>query len=161
MLPKGLFPGESGDIGIYIGIHGKTPFKTTLSLIPRTLVLGIGCRKGTGKEQIMSAITKVLADNDLDTRAVGAIASIDVKSGESGLLSCADELDTRLVFYSADELNSVEGNFEESDFVKKTVGTGNVCERAAVFGGGRLVVGKSMINGVTVAVAENDWEIRF
>jgi len=160
-LPKGLVSGGSGDIGIYIGVHDKTPFKTTLRLIPHTLVLGIGCRKGTEKERLMSAIGKVLADNSLDIDAVGKIASVDVKEGEPGLRACAEELKAGLVFFSADELNKVKGDFEESDFVKKTVGTGNVCERSALIAGKKLIVKKSVIDGVTVAVAENDWEIRF
>jgi len=160
-LPQGLVYGERGEIGIYIGIHEKTPFKTTLRLIPRILVLGIGCRKGTSEEHILSAIKTVFKDNSLDIKAIGKVASIDVKKGEEGLLSCAKELKAELVFYTSDELNALDGDFGESDFVKKTVGTGNVCERSAVLAGGKLIVRKTMMNGVTVAVAEKDWRIEF
>ena len=45
--------------------------------------------------------------------------------------------------------------------MKKTVGTGNVCERSAVLAGGKLIVRKTMLDGVTVAVAEKDWRIEF
>lgn len=160
-LPKGLVPGENGDLGIYIGIHGRSPFKTTLRLIPRILVLGIGCRKGTGKEHLMSVVKTVLEDNDLDISAVEKIASIDVKKEEKGLLAFARELDAETVFYTAAELNSAEGDFDESAFVRETVGTGNVCERSAALSGGRLIVRKTQMEGVTVAVAEREWEIEF
>ena len=160
-LPKGLVPGETGELGIYIGIHDKSPFKTTLRLIPRILTLGIGCRKGTSKEHLMSVIKTVFADNNLDIRAVGRIASIDVKKGEEGLLAAAKELQAELVFYTADELNALDGDFDESLFVKKTVGTDNVCERSAVLAGGKLIVKKTMMEGVTVAVAEKDGRIEF
>lgn len=160
-LPAGLVLGESGDIGIYIGIHNKSPFKTTLQLIPRTLVLGIGCRKGISKEHLLSAVKTVFSENNLDIRAVGKIASIDVKKEEAGLLSLARELNAELVFYTADELNAVEGDFDESAFVKDTVGTGNVCERSAVLDGGKLIVKKSAMDGVTVAVAEKERRIEF
>ncbi len=161
ILPDGLVPGETGDIGIYIGIHENSPFKTTLRLIPRILTLGIGCRKGTPEEHILSVIKTVFADNSLDIRAVGRIASIDVKKGEEGLLSCAKTLNAELFFYTADELNALDGDFDESDFVRKTVGTGNVCERSALLAGGKLIVRKTMKDGVTVAVAEKDWRIEF
>ena len=160
-LPQGLVSGENGEIGIYIGIHDKSPFNTTLRLIPRILTLGIGCRKGTSKEHLMSVIKTVFADNNLDIRAVGRIASIDVKKGEEGLLAAAKELKTELVFYTADELNALDDDFDESLFVKKTVGTGNVCERSAALDGGKLIVKKTMMEGVTVAVAEKDWRIEF
>ncbi len=160
-LPKGLVLGESGEIGIYIGIHDRSPFKTTLQLIPRILTLGIGCRKGTEKEHFMSAIKTVFADNDLDVRAVGRIASIDIKKDEEGLISCAKDLGAETAFYTADELNALDGDFDESDFVKKTVGTGNVCERSAVLSGGKLIVKKTALDGVTVAVAAKDWRVAF
>ena len=160
-LPKGLVPGESGEIGIYIGIHDRSPFKTTLQLIPRILTLGIGCRKSTGKEHLMSAIKTVFTDNDLDVRAVGRIASIDIKKDEEGLISCAKDLGAETAFYTADELNALDGDFDESDFVKKTVGTGNVCGRSAVLYGGKLIVKKTALDGVTVAVAAKDWRVAF
>ena len=103
----------------------------------------------------------VFANNGLDLRAVEKIASIDAKKDEEGLLSCAEDLGAEIVFYTADELNGAEGDFDESDFVRKTVGTGNVCERSAVIAGGRLVVRKTRMEGVTVAVAEKDWRVEF
>ena len=160
-LPKGLVLGDTGEIGIYIGIHEKSPFKTTLRLIPKILALGIGCRKGTSEEHLLSAVKTVLADNGLDIRAVEKIASIDVKKEEVGLLSLAKELDAELIFYTADELNAVDGNFDESAFVKDTVGTGNVCERSAVIDGRKLIVRKTVMDGVTVAVAEKERRIEF
>ena len=160
-LPKGLVKGEKGELGIYIGVCGKSPFNTTLRLVPRVLTLGIGCRRDTSKEHLMSSIKKVVADNGLDILAVGKIASIDVKKDEEGLLSCARELNAEVAFFTADELNLAEGDFDESAFVKNTVGTGNVCERSAVLAGGKLIVRKIAMDGVTIAVAEKEWEIRF
>ena len=160
-LPKGLKYGESGDIGIYIGLHDRAPFEKTLRLIPRILTLGIGCRRGTEKNHLLSAVKSVFEGNGLDIRAVNRIASIDIKKDEEGLRSLAEELDAELIFYSAQELNAVEGDFAESDFVKNTVGTGNVCERSAMHDGGKLVVKKHSVEGVTVAASEKEWRIVF
>lgn len=161
LLPLGLVPASSGEIGIYLGVHVREPFKVTLRLIPRTLVLGIGCRRGIESGHLLSQVKSVLADNGLDIRAVGKIASIDVKKDEEGLISLAHELDAKLEFFSADELNAAEGTFDESAFVKDTVGTGNVCARSAVCAGGKLIVGKCVLDGVTVAVAEEEGRFAF
>ena len=55
----------------------------------------------------------------------------------------------------------IAGEFAESEFVRKTVGVGNVCERAAVCGGGTLIIPKTAKDGVTVAAAVNEWRIEF
>ena len=142
-------------------LRKKEPFETTLRLIPRSLCLGIGCRRGTGKETIENAVNAVFGKYGLDIRAVGGIASIDLKKDEAGLLGFAAELGIEPAFYTAKELDSVTGDFEESEFVRKTVGTGNVCERAAALGGGKITVKKTAENGVTAAVAEKNVRIVF
>ena len=84
--------GESGDIGIYVGIYERSSFDTTLRLIPRVVTLGIGCRRGTESGALMEAISSVLKENCIDIRSVSQIASIDIKKDESGLLECAEKL---------------------------------------------------------------------
>lgn len=160
-LPDGLVSGESGDIGIYVGIYERSSFDTTLRLIPRVVTLGIGCRRGTESGALMEAISSVLKENCIDIRSVSQIASIDIKKDESGLLECAEKLSVNTIFFSAEKLKTVKGRFNESNFVKKTVGIGNVCERAAVLAGGKLIVEKTALNGITIAVAQKDWGIEF
>ncbi|MBR5751340.1 MAG: cobalamin biosynthesis protein, partial [Clostridia bacterium] len=47
--------------------------------------------------------------------------------------------------------------FAHSDYVEKTVGVGNVCERAAVkASGGRLLAGKTVFEGMTFALAGDE-----
>ena len=160
-LPNGLTAGNTGELGIFIGIHTDTPYMSTLRLIPRIVTLGIGCRRDTPMETIFAVVKETLEEHRIDTRAVGCVASIDVKADEAGLLACAKVLKTPAVFYTADELNAVPGEFAESEFVRKTVGVGNVCERAALCGGGTLIIPKTAKNGVTVAAAVKEWRIEF
>lgn len=160
-LPAGLVASDSGEIGIFIGIHKREPFSRTLRLMPRCVTLGIGCRKDISAESVMAAVHTVLDPEDIDIRAVGTIASIVNKKDEAGLLETARVLGAKTVFYTADELNAVPGEFDESEFVRKTVGTGNVCERAAVLAGGRLIIKKTAVNGVTVAVSVQERRIEF
>lgn len=160
-LPDGLFRSGTGDLGVYIGVKTASPFAETLRLLPRIVTLGIGCRRDTPEETISEAVTAVLEGNGIDVRAVCRIASIDVKKDEAGLLACARKLGVPTVFYSAEKLRAVPGTFEKSEFVKQTVGVGNVCERAAVSAGGKLIIPKTALNGVTVAAAVEDWSVTF
>lgn len=160
-LPAGLVKGSDGELGIYIGIKKEEPYTATLRLIPRIVTLGIGCRRGVSSDEIMSAVRSVLGDRGIDIRAVCRIASIDVKKDEEGLLKAAGKLGAETEFYTAEELNAVPGEFEESEFVKKTVGTGNVCERAAAITGGEIIIKKTAMTGVTVAASIEDWRTEF
>ena len=92
---------------------------------------------------------------------MAGVGSIDVKSDEVGLLECCRKHGWPVTFYSAAQLNAVAGSFSKSEFVKNTVGVDNVCERAAAASGGRIIVQKTALNGVTVAVAEEKWGIEF
>lgn len=160
ILPCGLNRNDS-DIGIYIGIHSITPYKTTLRLIPRIVTLGIGCRRGVSRETISAAVRSVLEDANIDLCAVERVASIDKKSDEVGLLEFVEVSGLPIEFYSADELLKVEGEFSESEFVRSTVGVGNVCERSALYRGGRIIINKTARDGVTVAAAIRNWRIEF
>ena len=67
-------------------------------------------------------------------------------------------------FYPADALLDVQGDFSASEFVKSTVGVDNVCERAAMRSAGenaKLIVKKTCLDGVTVAIAQEEWSVRF
>ena len=161
ILPNGLTAKENGELGIFIGIRTDTPYTSTLRLIPRIVTLGIGCRRDTPMETIFAAVKETLEPHRIDIRAVCRIASIDVKKDEAGLLECAKVLKAQTVFYTADELNAVPGEFTESEFVRKTVGVGNVCERAALCGGGTRIIPKTAKDGVTVAAAVEEWRVTF
>ncbi len=76
--------------------------------------------------------------------AVREAATIDVKAHEEGLLAFCRARNIPLATYSAEELSQVEGSVSPSDFVRSTVGVDNVCERAALAGGGKLIFPSSL-----------------
>ncbi len=133
-----------------------------LKLIPQVVILGIGCKKGIERDQILAALELTLDDLNIMTESVCGIVSIDRKSDEKGLIKTADLLDVPFITYTADELNAVEGDFEESEFVKEITGTSNVCQRAAKKAvedkGGFLTGRKYKYDGVTVAVGMLPWK---
>ena len=160
-LAGGLVWSDSGELGICASVHDVKPFDDTLLLVPRVLHIGVGCRRGTPAEAIEAAILKILAEYKLRPEAVAGVASIDVKANEAGLLECCRSHGWPIRFYSAAQLNAVQGSFSKSEFVKNTVGVDNVCERAAAASGGEIIVKKTALNGVTAAVAEMKWGIEF
>ena len=159
--PRGVTDGDSGAVGIYVGYRQCAPFGVTLRLIPRSLHLGIGCRKGTSLSAIEQAVFAVLKQEQIDIRAVKTASSIDLKKDEQGLLDFCNKYGLSAAFYSAEALAAVEGDFSASDFVKSVTGVDNVCERAAMIGAARLVVRKTAKDGVTVAIAEERTEVCF
>jgi len=160
-LPAGLCKKESGDLGISVSVYQKKPFDHTLTLIPKVLYLGIGCRRGTDAKVIEQAVAQVFADNQLDLRAIKGAASIELKKDEEGLLKFCEFYHLPVKFYSAEELLDVPGEFTSSGFVKGVTGVDNVCERSAAACGGNLLIKKTARNGVTVAVSQVDWTIDF
>ena len=160
-LPNGVIPADTGHLGIYLTVTDKEPFENTLRLIPKRLHLGIGCRRGTSKEAIESAVMQVFRENRLDFRAVSCAASIDLKQDEEGLLSFFREQNIPIRFYTAEELSAVSGDFTPSAFVKTVTGVDNVCERSALMGADEIIVRKTACHGVTVAVATEKWEVHF
>ena len=62
---------------------------------------------------------------------------------------------------TAAELKALPGDFTPSEFVAKVTGVDNVCERAALMGAEKLILHKTAVNGVTVALAAEKTEVRF
>lgn len=160
-LPAGLTWGEAGELGMCASVYDRHPFDATLLLIPRALRVGVGCKKGTPREAIDARIARVFRENQLRLEAVREVATVDAKRDEPGLVACCAARGWRLECLPSKALAAVPGDFDESEFVRETVGVGNVCERAAMARGGRLIVPKTAENGVTVAVAELEWGMCF
>lgn len=160
-LPLGLKRGDEGKLGIAVTCRTDAPFSRTLRLIPRVLHIGLGCRRGTAKKTVAQAVETVLAAEHIDPRAIKLAASIELKRDEAGLVDYCREQGWELRFYSAQRLQAVEGDFTASSFVSAVTGVDNVCERAALAEADTLWSKKTAVNGVTVALAAEKWEVRF
>ena len=151
--PPGLSSRQE-ELGIRVTCRrGGGPFARTLRLIPRCLILGIGCRRGADESAIARAVDAALEKAGLDPLAVQAAATIDLKAEEPGLLAFCRSRKLPLRIYSAGELSAVPGTFTPSAFVQSVTGVDNVCERAAAARGGTILLGKTARDGVTVAIA--------
>ncbi len=131
-----------------------------LSLIPKCLVLGIGCKKGKSIEELKNFVFETLKSYKIDIRSLVQISSVYQKKDEKAMISLAEDLKLPFVTFSAEELNSVSQKVSHSDFVEKTLGTDNVCERAVFASGAdELLLPKTARNGMTLAVGMRKLDI--
>lgn len=128
--------------------------KNILKLIKRNIVLGIGCKKNTDEDHLVSSVLECLKENNIDKRSVLAIGSIDVKKDEKAILKMKDVLNCDFKVFTKEEMIPIENEFEISDFVKKTVGVGSVCEPSVKLLGGEIILEKQKLGGVTLCVGE-------
>ena len=144
-------------------LRGEEIFVTAgdvrLNLIPQNLIAGVGCRRGTSSLKIFEAIERACAMIHQPIERVKLLASVDAKRDEVGLTSLAEAMGLEIKFFSASELQKKidEYKLEESKFVTRSVGVGNVCEAAALccVEGARFALPKTPFKGVTVALL---WE---
>lgn len=145
--------GESSPASdVFLSVHRENG--ESLHLAPRAVVLGVGCRRGISRESIEDAFAAFLAESGLLPQSVRAVASIDLKKDEEGLLAFCRAHGWPLETRSAQELNETPGDFTPSPFVQSVTGTDNVCERsAAAVSGGEILHRKRSLGGVTMAAA--------
>lgn len=131
--------------------------KGGLFLRPMRLVAGVGCRKGTSWEEIRAALEDACQRIGVVADGIRCLASTVVKRDEIGLLTAAEFYDVPIHFFENDQLaQTIQAyGLHESDFVKQTIGVGNVAESAALAETGprgRLALGKTKYQKVTVAL---------
>lgn len=161
-IPEEICTGKLCRTGICISDDvNRKPFETTLNLVPKNIILGIGCKRGIPCEVIEKHVLKSMQKSHIDTARLCAVITIDIKSDEKGILDFCEKYGLDFFTYSAKELMSVSGDFNTSDFVLKQTGTDNVCERSVVRHGGRLIMPKTSADGVTAAAAELTLTIDF
>ena len=140
-------------------IARKQVAEGALWLSPKQYVLGIGCRKGKSLQEIEQAVEAAMRQLEIGYQDVYAFGSVDLKAKEEGLLAFSAKHRIPFVTFTSSMLMRLQGDFTASAFVQATVGTDNVCERAALLltkGQGKLVLKKQAADGVTVAAALRD-----
>lgn len=140
-------------------------------LIPEAFVLGIGCRRGKTAQEIETAVKEELSGRGLTMDSLWAAATIDLKQEEKGLLEFCSDYNLPLTCYTAQKLMEAPGSYESSSFVNSVTGADNICERAAVCKIREeapekrkeecLVVPKIKKNGITIALAQREWSVKF
>ncbi|MCL5039033.1 MAG: precorrin-3B C(17)-methyltransferase [Firmicutes bacterium] len=145
-------------IGVTFRIPEQEPY-LILRRRQRRLSVGLGCRRGVTRQEVLAAIKQALDQVKGSLTDVIGLATIDRKKDETGLLEASRELGIKIRFFPAAELSRLESS-SASAFVREKVGVGAVAEPAALLGGSqtRLILPKQVLGRVTVAVAEESEE---
>ncbi|MBG9796295.1 cobalamin biosynthesis protein [Brevibacillus laterosporus] len=98
---------------------------------PKTIVLGVGCNRGTSAEEIEQVILQILEQQGLSVKSVRNIATITLKQDEAGLLAVCQKYGWKLIAYTPEQLNEMPMT-ERSETVYKFTGAYGVSEPAAL-----------------------------
>jgi len=82
-----------------------------------TLVVGLGCQRGCDVDTLLALFNRALDDNGIERLNVSALASIDRKQDEPGLLALATALNLPLTFFSAGQLAMYEARLSHKSAV--------------------------------------------
>ena len=155
---------EAADIKICGQISSEK--NCSLWLRPKNLCIGIGCKKGKTFAELKSFLMQTFQKKGFNIEEISCFSSIDIKKNEAGLLELAQFFGVPFLTFSSSELENAEGDFSESEFVRKITGVPNVCERAAALSCGKnaekaeLLLKKTCGNGITLAVSRKNAEIK-
>lgn len=151
--------GANGLAMTVANILGAEPVISTTTEAVKSVIVGIGCRRGVESGRVVEAVRSACAQAGVDVGDVRLLASADIKSDEPGLLAAAEELGLPIRFIASDDIRSSLRSFEHSDFVKEKVDLPAVAEPAALLAGRRtsLILPKTAFNGITVAIARESF----
>ena len=128
--------------------------KPSCVLRPKNITVGLGCRRGKTKDEIIRALTVIFKNNNLCLESIKKIATVDVKQDERGIIDACQYLNCEMVIISREDIKKVQDEFEKSAFVESTIGVSSVCEPCASIAGGEIIVRKIAINGITIAISK-------
>lgn len=125
-----------------------------LKLIRKDIILGIGCRKNYASDKMRKTIMEALIKENIDIRAVRAIATVEVKKEERAIIELAEFINCPINIFTIEEIKKVQHKYDGSDFVEKTIGVRAVCEPVVELSNGRLLTGKLSLDGMTLCIGE-------
>jgi len=126
--------------------------ENTVVLRPPSLVAGVGASRGVTVDEVLGLLDEALAVGGLSRYSVAALATVDAKAEEEGIVAAAREGGWPLHTYPAGQLAAVSVP-NPSGAALAAVGTPSVAEAAALSCGEELVVAKRASAMATVALA--------
>ena len=148
--------GGANDLAIRVAnLTGAEPVVTTTTEALKSVIVGIGCRRGTPTERIVEAVREALSEAGIALEEVRLLASAEIKADEAGLLAAAEALGVPIRFIAAEEIRASLREFSHSAFVEEKVNLPAVAEPAALLAGRRtrFICRKKTFNGITIALA--------
>lgn len=146
---------ETLEAVVYITHHKRLKFNhpNLIKVVPRELVLGMGCKKGTSVSHMLESFESYCNKNNIDTHAFKVVGSIEVKKDEVAMQSLAQQLEVPFEIFTKEQIIQVEHLFAKSEFVKKNVGVYSVAEPVAyLLSEGHLEIKREAYCGITFAL---------
>ena len=105
---------------------------TDNSTLP-TLVVGLGCQRGCPVGTLRALLDQALQAHRIELHQVKALASIDLKREEPGLIELAAQLALPLMYFSSEQLAGYQPQLSHrSDIAFERTGCYGVAESAAL-----------------------------
>lgn len=123
----------------------------TVVLRPPSLVIGVGASRNVGSAEVLALIDETLGRAGLSPASVTALATVDAKAGEPGLVAAAARRGWPLVTHPAAALAAIPVP-NPSAAALAAVGTPSVAEAAALASADVLAVQKRKSAMATVAI---------
>ncbi|WP_095094004.1 cobalamin biosynthesis protein [Pseudomonas sp. Irchel 3A5] len=123
------------------------------------LVAGLGCQRGCSAAALLELIEHSLEAHDLRLQDISALASIDLKSQEPGLLELAIQRDLPLSFFNAEQLATYESQLSHrSQIAFEHTGCFGIAESSALAlasqsGSAELLIPRQKSSQATFALA--------
>lgn len=151
--------GGANALALAVGnVLGAEPVITTTTEAARTVIVGIGCRRGCAAQAIVEAVRWALEEIEVGAEEVRFLASADIKADEPGLIRAAAELAMPLRLISSEEIRACAREFNPTPLAQARVNLPAVAEPVALLAGRRtqLILPKTNRSGVSVAVAREN-----
>jgi len=132
---------------------------TTGTEAQKDIIIGIGCKRGIGSNEVKEAINSALGNAEVSIGRVRLAGTVDLKADEVGLLRALDELGIPLRVVSRPEIDTCTKDYSKSDFVIEKIGVGGVAEPAALISGRKtkLILKRQKYPGITIAIAQENF----
>jgi len=145
---------DRAGVGIWVSEYLPPKGLQCLILRPRNLVVGVGCNRDTPADEILDFLRSVFTRERLALPSVRNLASVDIKSDESGILEAGRLLGRPVHFYSRLDIEKMAVP-NPSKVVLAHIGVESVCEATALLSAqsSELIVPKQKTANVTLAVA--------
>jgi cobalt-precorrin 5A hydrolase/precorrin-3B C17-methyltransferase len=123
----------------------------TVTLRPPSLIAGMGCNRGTSAASLRELLERTLAAAGLAIESLAAIASVDAKADEAGLIELAADLGVPFRTFEPETLAGFDVP-NPSSHAQAAVGTPSVSEAAVLASGADLIVPKQRTPEATCAI---------
>jgi cobalt-precorrin 5A hydrolase/precorrin-3B C17-methyltransferase len=148
---------EDAELAVRVTDRGIAEGYVALTFHPPVLTLGIGCERDCPAGEIAALAWESLAAAGFAAGAVAAVVSVELKLGEPGVHTLAEQLGVPARFFSATRLLAETPRLtERSEAAFRAAGCWGVAEGAALAAAGPdgiLVVPKRKSRGATCAIA--------